>query len=426
MSTPAPAQMKIRDLLGAAERADLQGQPAEAARLLSQALSLAPDDASVLGAHGVHALRVNDAAGARRWLERSVAADSSNAAMYLNLATSLRELNDPEAESKALERALTLEPHFTLALIQRASLLERTGKTKQAARMYHRALLSIRPDTTLPRSWQPVIDHARRTVLASLNELDAWLKERMQEVRARHATEKVDRVDDCLGALIGRNRIYVQQPTFTHFPRLPAIQFYEREEFPWVAAIERATDDIRTELQSLLADSRDRFSPYLTHSPDEPLNQWRELNQSRRWSALFLYKDGERQDVNADRCPKTLAALEQAPIVRIPHRGPTQLFSLLEPKTRIPPHTGSTNTRLTVHLPLIVPPGCGFRVGTQVREWHPGKLLIFDDTLEHEAWNDSDQDRVILIFDIWNPLMTRAEQDLMTVATAAIAEYYQD
>ncbi|HEX5209358.1 MAG TPA: aspartyl/asparaginyl beta-hydroxylase domain-containing protein [Steroidobacteraceae bacterium] len=426
MSTPAPLQMKIRDLLGAAERADLQGQPAEAARLLSQAASLAPDDAMVLGAQGVHALRVNDAAGARQWLERSVAADSSNAAMYLNLATSLRELNDPEAESKALERALTLEPHFTLALIQKASLLERTGKTKAAARMYHRALLSIRPDTALPRSWQPVIEHARRTVMASLNELDAWLKARMQEVRARYATERLDRVDDCLGAIIGRNRIYVQQPTFTHFPRLPAIQFYEREEFPWAAAIEQATDDIRTELQSLLADSRDRFSPYLTHSPDEPLNQWRELNQSRRWSALFLYKDGERQDVTADRCPKTLAALEQAPIVRIAHRGPTQLFSLLEPKTRIPPHTGSTNTRLTVHLPLIVPPGCGFRVGTQVREWHPGKLLIFDDTLEHEAWNDSDQDRVILIFDIWNPLMTRAEQDLMTVATAAIAEYYQD
>ena len=426
MSTPAPLQVQIRELLGAAERADLQGQPAEAAGLLSQALSLAPDDAAVLGAHGVHALRVSDAAQARQWLERSVAADSSNAAMYVNLATSLRELNDAEAESKALERALTLQPHFTLALIQKASLLERAGKGKQAARIYHRALLSLRPDTALPRSWQPVIEHARRTVLASLNELDTWLQERMQEVRARHAAEKVDRVDDCLGAIIGRNRIYVQQPTFTHFPRLPAIQFYEREEFPWVAAVERATDDIRTELQSLLADSRDRFSPYLTHSPDEPLNQWRELNQSRRWSALFLYKDGERQDVTADRCPKTLAALEQAPIVRIAHRGPTQLFSLLEPKTRIPPHTGSTNTRLTVHLPLIVPPGCGFRVGTQVREWHPGKLLIFDDTLEHEAWNDSDQDRVILIFDIWNPLMTPAEQDLMTVATAAIAEFYGD
>jgi aspartyl/asparaginyl beta-hydroxylase (cupin superfamily) len=426
MSTPAPAETKIRELLGAAERADLQGQPTEAARLLSQALALAPDDAAVLGAHGVHFLRTRDPAQARQWLERSVAADPNNAAMYVNLATSLRELNDAEAESKALERALTLQPFFTLAIIQKASLLERMGKSKQAASTYHRALLSLRPDTALPKSWQPVIEHARRTVLASFNDLDAWLKQRMQEVRAKHASASQDRVDDCLGAIVGRNRIYVQQPSFTHFPRLPAIQFYEREEFPWVAAIEAATDDIRAELQALLAESRDEFTPYLTHAPDEPLNQWKELNQSRRWSALFLYKDGERQESNAARCPKTLAALETAPIVKIPHRGPTSLFSLLEPKTRIPPHTGSTNTRLTVHLPLIVPPNCGFRVGTQTREWHPGKLLIFDDTIEHEAWNDSDEERVILIFDIWNPLLTPAERDLMTVATAAIAEFYEE
>lgn len=424
MSNAAPVQSQIRELLGAAERADLQGRPAEAARLLSQALALAPDSGAVLGAHGVHALRTRDPAQARQWLERAVAADSSNAAMFLNLATSLRELGDAEAESKALERALTLQPHFTLALIQKGSLLERSGQARQAARTYHRALLTLRPDTPVPKSWQPAIEHARRTVLANLNQLDAWLKERMQEVRAKFAAERQDRVDDCLGALVGRNRIYVQQPTYSHFPRLPAIQFYEREEFPWVAAVEQATEEIRAELAALLASSREQFSPYLTHSPDEPLNQWRELNQSRRWSALFLYKDGERQETNAARCPKTLAALEQAPIVRIAHRGPTHFFSLLEPKTRIPPHTGTTNTRLTVHLPLVVPSGCGFRVGTQVREWQPGKLLIFDDTIEHEAWNDSDQDRVILIFDIWNPLLTPAERELMTVATAAIAEFY--
>ncbi len=426
MNIPAPAESKIRELLGAAEDADLRGQTAEAARLLSQALALSPDSAAVLGAHGIHFLRARDPAQARHWLERCVVADPTNAAMYLNLATSLRELNDSEAESKALERAITLQPHFTLALIQKGSLLERLGKGKQAARTFHRALLTLRPDTPLPKSWQPVIEHARRTVLANLNDLDAWLKDRMQEVRARHATERQDRVDDCLGALVGRNRIYVQQPTYSHFPRLPAIQFYEREEFPWVAAVEEATDAIRAELEGLLADARERFSPYLNHAPDEPLNQWRELNQSRRWSALFLYRDGERQEANAARCPETLAALEAAPIVRIPQRGPTQLFSLLEPRTRIPPHTGTTNTRLTVHLPLIVPPNCGFRVGTQTREWYPGKLLIFDDTIEHEAWNDSDEERVILIFDIWNPLMTRAERDLMTVATAAIAEFYTE
>ena len=67
------------------------------------------------------------------------------------------------------------------------------------------------------------------------------------------------------------------------------------------------------------------------------------------------------------------------------------------------------NTRLICHLPLIVPPGCGFRVGNETREWEEGKLLIFDDTIEHEAWNESDQDRVVLIFDIWRPELSEAD-----------------
>jgi aspartate beta-hydroxylase len=248
----------------------------------------------------------------------------------------------------------------------------------------------------------------------------------MHEVRAQHSAAAQDRVDDCLGAVLGKNRIYVQQPTYTHFPRLPAIQFYDREDFPWLTRVEQATDDIRAELQTVLADARGQFVPYLQHAPDLPLNQWKELNQSRRWSSLFLVKDGERYEANIARCPKTVAALAAAPQINIPQRGPTSFFSLLEPRTHIPPHTGTTNIRLTVHIPLIVPPRCRFRVGTQVREWQPGTAFIFDDTIEHEAWNDSDEDRVILIFDIWNPLLTPAEQALMTAATAAIAEFYTD
>jgi aspartate beta-hydroxylase len=73
---------------------------------------------------------------------------------------------------------------------------------------------------------------------------------------------------------------------------------------------------------------------------------------------------------------------------------------------------------------LIVPPGCGFRVGSEVREWQPGTALVFDDTIEHEAWNDSDEQRVVMIFDIWNPFLTPAERDLMSAATSAIAEFF--
>ena len=89
------------------------------------------------------------------------------------------------------------------------------------------------------------------------------------------------------------------------------------------------------------------------------------------------------------------------------------MFSILKPRTRIPPHTGTSNTRVTVHLPLIVPPGCRFRVGADTREWREGEAWAFDDTIEHEAWNDSDQPRAILIIDAWNPLLTEAEREVV-------------
>jgi len=424
MSSMPFDEVQLRALIDAADRAEAQGRPDEAARLLSTARSLAPEHPAVLAACGVQSLRGGNAAEAKALFERALAADPSNPGMFLNLASSLRELKDPEAEAKALERALTLDPYFFLALIQKASLLELQGNKKQAAQTYQRSLSALRPGTPLPKAWQPLIEHARRTALDGLNELDRFLRTRMQEVREQHRAAPQDRVDDCLGAILGRNRIYVQQPTHTHFPRLPAVQFYDRKDFPWLSRVEEATNDIRGELQGALADARGEFVPYLQHAADEPLNQWRGLNQSLRWSSLFLFKDGERHEANIARCPKTVAALEAAPQVHIPHRGPTAFFSLLEPKTRIPPHTGTTNIRLTVHIPLIVPAKCGFRVGTQVREWQPGTAFIFDDTIEHEAWNDSDEERVILIFDIWNPLLTPAEQALMTVAAAAIAEFY--
>ena len=66
-----------------------------------------------------------------------------------------------------------------------------------------------------------------------------------------------------------------------------------------------------------------------------------------------------------------------------------------------------------MHLPLIVPPGCGFRVGGETREWREGEAFAFDDTIEHEAWNDSDQLRAVLIFDVWNPHLTELERNLL-------------
>jgi aspartate beta-hydroxylase len=96
------------------------------------------------------------------------------------------------------------------------------------------------------------------------------------------------------------------------------------------------------------------------------------------------------------------------------------MFSLLKPKTRIPPHTGVSNVRLVTHVPLIIPEGCGFRVGNTTRQWEPGKAWVFDDTIEHEAWNDSDKLRVVLIFDIWHPQLNTVEREMITAMSAGL------
>src|SRR5690606_27761757 len=111
-----------------------------------------------------------------------------------------------------------------------------------------------------------------------------------------------------------------------------------------------------------------------------------------------------------DRCPETAAALAATPSAHIPGRAPSAFFSMLRPHTRIPPHTGVTHTRAIIHLPLIVPPHCGLRVGGETREWVEGRPFAFDDTIEHEAWNESDSLRAIPIFDVWNPHLSPEEQ----------------
>ncbi len=174
-------------------------------------------------------------------------------------------------------------------------------------------------------------------------------------------------------------------------------------------------------MTALIAGGLEGFSPYVDMEAGIPANKWSPLDKSLDWSAYFLWENGVRNDANAASCPGTAALLERLPLLDIPKRGPTAMFSILKPGAIIPPHTGTTNIRAVVHLPLVVPPDCGFRVGAETRSWREGVAWGFDDTIEHEAWNKSDQTRAILIVDAWNPYLTEDEKILMRLATEALA-----
>jgi aspartyl/asparaginyl beta-hydroxylase (cupin superfamily) len=234
--------------------------------------------------------------------------------------------------------------------------------------------------------------------------------------------ENLKRFRDSVDIMVGRKRRYDSQSLMYHYPNLAPTEFFGRDLFPWLDPIEAATDAIRDEFLRILG-TEEGFVPYISYPADVPQNQFAELNNSPRWSAFHLYKMGRLVAENAARAPLTMKLLEQVPQPQLPGRTPAAMFSLLKPRTRIPPHTGVTNVRLVVHLPLIVPEGCGFRVGNDTRQWIPGRAWAFDDTIEHEAWNDSDKLRVVLIFDTWHPHLTPAERAMITALTAGANEF---
>ena len=244
--------------------------------------------------------------------------------------------------------------------------------------------------------------------------LQAALKQAARRALGEAAPASLGRLEVFAERLTGARRVYHQEPMQLHYPGLAAIEFHDREAFPWLADLEAAAADIREELIAILRDDGDDLAPYVDFPKGAPLGPWAELNGSPRWGAFHLIFDGRVVAWNAKRAPKTMAALARLPQPWLPRRSPMATFSVLQPATRIPPHTGVTNTRLIVHLPLIVPGACGLRVGAETREWREGEALVFDDTIEHEAWNDSDEPRAILICDVWNPAVPEGERAAIT------------
>ncbi|MBI3675001.1 MAG: aspartyl/asparaginyl beta-hydroxylase domain-containing protein [Proteobacteria bacterium] len=403
------------------------GRRDDAAQLWSQVLTLAPQHPQALLHSGQFVLQRGDARGALEYFAKAQSASPKDPVAALNIAFAHRSLGDTKAEFEALERALAADPYFFPALLSKAALLVRLGRRRAAARIYKDAMTIAPPDSELAPELQRAMERGREIVRENAQSLDAFLSSRMGSIRERHAGANLARFEECQAIAAGTKKIYRPQPTMLDYPGLPTIQYYDNADFPWLKGIEAARDKIHEELLALLAEEKkEGFGPYVRHETGAPVNQWEELNFSPRWSAYFLWQDGKRLDDHCRRCPRTTQAVEAAPLIQIPGFAPAVFFSTLDPHTRIPAHTGVTNARLIVHLPLILPGKCYFRVGNDTREWQDGKAWIFDDTMEHEARNDSDKLRVILIFDIWNPYLSAAERDLVSELLLSTREYYRD
>ena len=404
--------VELQQLLSRAQAAQREGRSTDAVRLYRQVIAQAGEQPQALNALGIMAL-ADAPADAAKWFRRAVAADPNAPDLWMNVARACRAHGDEAGEKAALDGALALDQRHLMAQMRSAEWHERRGEGRAAAERWSGVLAMAAQVEAPTPAFTAILDHARAAVAAERTGLANAVDNGLAESRAAVPQGARRRFDACIDHMLGRRKIYANEPAGLHVPFLPADEFFERHHFPWLEQIEAHTDAIRGELEALLAGGSPGLAPYVKMLPGTPANKWSPLDGRLDWGAYHFWRNGVRDDAACARCPVTAAAVEALPLARIPGRAPTVFFSLLKPGTHLPAHTGVTNARAIVHLPLIVPDSCAFRVGGETREWHEGEAFAFDDTIEHEAWNRSDRLRAVLIFDTWNPHLSEVERELL-------------
>ncbi len=373
-------------------------------------------DYPALARQGMAALREDRPADALALFRQVTDDGRGDASVWVAQAYACRALGDSQGAVAAVDQALRLDSRNCRALLIKGDHFADLRDRRSAVTFYAAAIKQApkAPAADLAAA----LDQARSFVGETTGGFEPFLKARLDAAGLGAS----DRFAQSLDLMAGRSQLYLQQPRFYYFPGLPQVQFAPRASTPWLDRVEAAADDIRDELMAVI-DAPGAFAPYVEIRENRPNTDQAGMLENPEWSALYLVKDGAPVADNVARFPKTMAALEGAPLTDIAGRAPSVLFSRLEPGAHIPPHNGLVNTRLICHLPVIVPGGCSLRVGSETREWRYGQAWAFDDTIEHEAWNRSNETRVVLIFDVWKPEITEAERDLIRGLFSAIADY---
>jgi aspartate beta-hydroxylase len=187
------------------------------------------------------------------------------------------------------------------------------------------------------------------------------------------------------------------QPRMAWYPDLTARPWWEAAAIPLAQDLERNAAAIGAEFHAL--------PPVLFHAEAEP------IRRAGGWDVCMLYERGQKHEETCARCPVTTAVIERNRTVR--DLAGLAYFSRLAPGSRVEPHRGPTNLRLRCHVGIDVPAGCGIRVGGEARRWSEGRCIVFDDSFEHEVWNESARERIVLIVDLWHPDLSDDEVALL-------------
>ena len=387
MTTGLRSTTDPQQLLGDAILALRATQSENAILLARQAANLGLDDTTVWGVIALASRNIGDYEAAHDAADQAIGRDATNARAYIVKGDAFFAQNNPRAAAAFYQRALAINPlHPEMVQEIRVEFLRAQSRLQDLQTAFS--------------------EHMTREVQPLLEDTD-------------HCTP---RMQDAVDLLLGKRRLYYPEPRHIMVPDLPIHEFYPRDYFPWLEQLENKTSVILDELNALITHGTS-FDPYLTQSDERPVFDTHGMAGNDDWGAFYLWKNGEAIPENQALCPETTKAMNALPLVFSGERCPNILFSRLKPGATIPPHNGMINSRLIGHLPLIIPDDCGFRVGNQTRPWVLGEAFLFDDTIEHEAWNHSAEDRFVLIFEVWKPELNEAEQALITRMLTAVDSY---
>ncbi len=400
---------------------------AGATRLFETLLAEHPTHATALAFLGFAASQRGDYAAAADYYRRATQAAPADPVSHFNLAMAEIGAGRVREAVTALDAALAVESDFLGGWLQKGAAHERLGETEAATRAYLRATRMAEqiPVAQIDMDTRRFLNHALGVVRRGL---DAELTRALAPLIAGHGAEAVRRIQAGADIFAGK-----APPRFAHpkwrpglfyVPDLPPQAWYEREDFDWVQRVEAATGVIREELLAVMDDTRGLAAD--ANHPDDSRNAVSRNGSNRCWDrdTFHFWRHGEKVEENCARCPRTTEILESIDLMRVPGYGPEVMFSVMRPHSRIAPRRGAINGRLVVHLPLIVPDNGGaLRAADEARGWVEGKLSIFDDSFEHEAWSDSDETRVVLIFDTWNPHLSPVEREALRAVLGAAQRF---
>ncbi|MBK9658113.1 MAG: aspartyl/asparaginyl beta-hydroxylase domain-containing protein [Rhodanobacteraceae bacterium] len=428
MSSSTPTNADPAAVEAAAMARYQAGDLAGAASGFRALLELQPEHLIALQFLGFEATQRQDFAAAIEYHRRACAVDSNDTSNWFNLAMAYYGHGDLRNALDALDATLARHPNLIEAQLYRASMFEQMQLPEEAAKAYLRAVRFAETNMdarAIPPDLKAFLNHAIGVVRQFLN---AQISRSLEDLVAAHGSEALARITRAGEMFSGMRPLEFAHPKWRpglfYVPDLPVRTFYEREDFAWTERVEAATDMVRAELLKLLEEGNG-FAPYVNHAEGTHGAQvFKDINKSSNWTSFHFFRHGERIEENCARCPGTAALLESIDLQRVPGYGPEAMFSVLRPHSRIPPHYGAVNGRLVVHLPLIVPPDCGaLSVVGEPRGWTEGRLMMFDDSFEHEAWNDSDQTRIVLIFDTWNPHLSPVEREAFARVLSTAHEF---